>query len=232
LNGFGVLKGSNVFVGLDPSAGDKNPSGIAIINETGVVLHLGVWMMFRELPQILGPFQEKILIIAIDGPLQPPGELNYCCFSDAAAICHYRQTTPYKGRYAEYLLNRNGFRCFTTSRQSFAWRWISRCFELNEYVKGLGYQTIEAYPTAARKILFPGILGSKKLLHNRKKLQEDLKTVGIIVPPSLKIYSDHELDAVLAAYTALLEHNCNALKIGNVEDGFIIIPQIKLKYRS
>jgi predicted RNase H-like nuclease len=63
-------------------------------------------------------------------------------------------------------------------------------------------------------------------------LQEDLKTVGIIVPPSLKIYSDHELDAVLAAYTALLEHNCNALKIGNVEDGFIIIPQIKLMYRS
>ena len=59
MNGFGVLKGSKVFVGLDPSAEDKNPSGIAIINETGAVLHLGVWRMFRELPQILGPFQEK-----------------------------------------------------------------------------------------------------------------------------------------------------------------------------
>jgi len=230
LNGFGILKGSEVCVGLDPSSGEENASGIAIIDEIGTVLHLGIWRSFQELLHILGPFQKNILTIAIDGPLQPPAELDYCCFSDPPKPCSHRQTTPYKGRYAEYLLNRNGFRCFTTSRQSFARRWIRRCFELNQYLKVLHYRTIEVYPTTARKILFPSILGSKKLLRNRQKLQEDLKTVGIIVPHSLIVYSDHELDAALAAYTALLEQKGGSIKIGNKQDGYIILPETGLKF--
>jgi predicted nuclease with RNAse H fold len=223
------LRGNQLFVGLDPSAKSENSSGIGIISNTRNIHHIGTWKTFEELTQILNILKEKIVVIGIDGPLQPPAELDYCCFSDTQSECNHQQITPYKGRYCEFLLNRNGFRCFTTSVNSFAREWINRCFELNHYLTRLNYQTIEVYPTAARKILFPFLSGSKKNLDNRKRLQEALSQKGLKFNSFYSIYSDHELDALLAAYIAYLHQKGSTVSVGNRGDGFVILPKIKLK---
>jgi predicted nuclease with RNAse H fold len=213
---------------VDPSAKSKNRSGIGIISNTGNILYIGTWKTFGELTKILNVFRAKIVAIGIDGPLQPPIELDYCCFSDMQSGCNHQQTTPYKGRYCEFLLNRNGFRYFTTSRNSFARKWINHCFELNHYLARLNYQTIEVYPTAASKILFPFLSGSKKNLDNRKRLQEALSNKDLKFNSFYSVYSDHELDAVLVAYIAYLHQKGSTISVGNKEDGFIILPRIIL----
>jgi predicted nuclease with RNAse H fold len=224
------LRSNQFYVGLDPSAKPENRSGIGIISNSRNVIYIGTWKTFAELTQILSFFRAKIVTISIDGPLQPLAELDYCCFSDMQSKCDHQQNTPYKGRYCEFLLNRNGFKCFTTSRNSFARKWISRCFELNHYLAKLNYQTIEVYPTAAKKILFPSLSGSKKSLDNRKRLQEALSQTGLNFNSFYFVYSDHELDALLAAYIAYLHQKDSTISIGNREDGFIILPKTDLNY--
>jgi predicted nuclease with RNAse H fold len=218
-----------IFIGLDPASTSGHPSGICILSEDLKLLFLGKWTSFENLFSILAGFDFQKSWVGIDGPLQPPHELKYCCF-DKRPSCHHRQTTPYKGRYCEYILNKNGFRCFVTSKNGFARKWARRCFVLNDQLVKKGFRTLEVFPHATRKILFPEIKGKKQLLKNRRNLQEELRKYGLKFLPGEKVYSDDELDAVLAALTVWL-YSCNkTIRIGDQDDGFIIIPQTELKF--
>ena len=220
-----------IVAGVDPSASSHKPSGVCVLRSDKAILLLDKWFTFGELAALLSGHGVVKNGVGIDGPLQPPAELDFCCFEEKSPACSHRQTTSYKGRYCEYLLNKNGFRCFVTSKDSFAKSWMRRCFRLNEFLHSLGYRPLEVYPTAVRKILFPEVTGKKQLLVNRRKLQESLKSWGIQFPDEKKIYSHDELDAVLAALTVWLFHRGKAISIGDERDGFIILPQVKLNLR-
>ncbi len=217
-----------IFAGVDPSAKAQNASGVCLLDSRRKILLLERWGSFQELENLLAPFRGEIETVGIDGPLQPPFQLRRCCFSDPQPSCPHRQTTPFKGRYCEHLLNRNGFRCFVTSRNSFARSWAARCFALNDYLTGLGYRTIEVYPGAARKILFPQITGKKQLRSSRQQLQEAFRQRGFSFPDAHRLYSHDELDALLAAFTALLHYRDETVSVGDSRDGFIVLPRTRI----
>ncbi len=214
-----------IFVGIDPSAGERNPSGICFMDKSFRIILINKWWTLNDLDAILKPLSNRIRFIGIDGPLQPPHELDYCCFKDSVLPCHHKQTTPFKGRYCEKILNQFGFRCFVTSKNSFAKIWIKRCFEIDHHLRSEGYLTLEVYPTAVRKILFPELKGKKKSLNFRKHLQKLIEESGIQIPQNKRVYSDDELDAVLAAYTVVLHEQKKTIVIGDEKDGFIILPK-------
>jgi len=222
------LKKKELFVGIDPSASSGKASGICIMNSKLGILNIGKWYEFTDFDKIISPYEDQIYYIAIDGPIRPPYELDWCCFSSRSPGCSHHQTTSYKGRYCESLLIKKGFRCFVTSKNSFAKDWMLHCFQLNSFLVEKGYRTLEVFPTATRKLLFPALKGKKQLKQNREKLQHDLIEWGIQfpVPDTTVVYSDDELDAVLASLTALLHYRKKTIQIGNSADGFILIPDI------
>jgi len=186
--------------------------------------YLGRWKSFEEILEILTPFQQQLEYVGIDGPLQPPHELGRCCFTSEFEKCGHRQTGGIKGRYCEYLLNKNGYRCFVTSRNSFVRQWVFRCFLLNDFLTAQGFATLEVFPYAARRILFPALTGKKQKLEFRQTLQKELQKWGLVFPVSGRLYSHDELDAALAAVTGLLHSQNKTRLLGDERDGFICIP--------
>ncbi len=218
------------FAGIDPTASPQTPSGVCLLNESLEIVFLGKCKGDREILQVLQNSPEPLYAVGIDGPLQPPHELQECCFRDDPPTCSHSQTTPYKGRYCEYLLTKNGFRCFPTSKNSFARRWIWRCFQLNQRLQKAGFTTLEVYPTATRKILFPQIRGKKQRRSTREALQQALRQTGVRFPAGGNVYSHDELDALLAAYTVLLLWQGKTVAVGDPQDGYIILPAITLRF--
>ncbi len=218
------------FAGIDPSASEHKPSGLCLLDQHLEVVFLGKRTGDREILQLLRTAAEPLYAVGIDGPLQPPHELKECCFRTDPPTCAHTQTTPYKGRYCEHLLMRNGFRCFPTSKNSFARRWIWRCFRLNRLLQENGFTTLEVYPTATRKILFPELTGKKQLRRNRVVLQHKLQQIGIQFPGEEKLFSHHELDALLAAYTVYLHWQGKTIAAGDSLDGYIILPETSLRF--
>jgi predicted nuclease with RNAse H fold len=214
----------NLYVGLDPSASSVKPSGICVLNQQGNIHHIGKWSEFSEISDLLESLMGTVRFVAIDGPIQLPHELDLCCFSSDSEDCKHRQTTPFKGRYCEQLLLRRGFRCYLTSRNSFAKKWVQRCYRLNSFLKGCGFQPIEVFPYATRKLLFPDLQGKKQHTSSKIQLQSKLVGFGIVLPVGQKVYSHDELDAVLAAITGLLHAQNRTESLGDNLDGYIIIP--------
>jgi predicted nuclease with RNAse H fold len=217
-----------MFAGLDLSASNQKASGICILDAHKKVLQVGKWYEFKEILPFIPSDRKETILVAIDGPLKPPHELDWCCFSSKNPTCNHIQTTLYKGRYGEYLLNKMGFRCFVTSRNSFAKKWMLRCFHLNRFLIDEGFQTIEVFPTATKKLLFPFLKGKKQLKSSREKLLIALKEWGLRFSDDSIIYSHDELDAVLAALTAYIHAQGKSRSIGNDSDGYIIIPNKNL----
>jgi len=84
--------------------------------------------------------------------------------------------------------------------------------------------TLEVFPYATRRILFPAITGKKQLLKFRQTLQQELQNWGLVFPETGKCYSHDELDAALAAVTVLLHSWHRTRMLGDERDGFICIP--------
>jgi predicted nuclease with RNAse H fold len=213
------------YAGLDPSASSQKSSGLCIIDGNKRVYYLGKWKTFEEMLDILRPFQSQLEYAGIDGPLQPPHDLGRCCFSSESAKCKHRQRGKIRGRYCEYLLNKKGYHCFVTSRNSFVPQWVYRCFLLNDFLNAQGIPILEVFPFAARKILFPMITGKKQLLKFRRTLQREFQKWGLVFPDSRCCYSHDELDAVLAAITVLLHSQHKTELLGDGRDGFICLPK-------
>ncbi|MFZ0391619.1 MAG: hypothetical protein WAN36_14255 [Calditrichia bacterium] len=217
-----------LYCGIDPSASDHRPSGICLLSEKLEAVYLGKWHTFRELLKILSIFSPESVLAGMDGPLQPPFELNKCCFQENSG-CRHRQTTPYKGRQCEQDLIRRGFRCYPSSRTSFAKKWIYRCLQLSELLNEKELTVLEVFPHSTRRLLFPEIKGKKHLAAVRDRLQKRLKQSGIRFPQEEKRYSTDELDAVLAAITVWLHVRNLTQAVGDSREGYIYLPQEKAR---
>ena len=214
-----------MYVGLDPSASARKKSGMCILNRKKKIQFIGKWSHFEEIDEVLKQIDAKKYLIGIDGPLQLPHELELCCFS-SPSTCNHRQTSAYKGRYCESLLIKKGYRCFMTSKNSFVKSWILRCLKLNKFLQIRSYDTLEVFPFATRQIIFPDLSGKKQTLQFRKTLLSHLQRWKVHFPLEDRVYSHDELDAVLAAMTALLHGRHQTEMIGDERDGFIVIPEI------
>ena len=91
-------------------------------------------------------------------------------------------------------------------------------------------KTIEVFPHATRRILFPSLEGKKQWSMYRRELQKSLEKIGVIFPDCNRVYSDDELDAVLAALTNLLSFQERTEILGDELDGYIEIPQGEVSF--
>jgi predicted nuclease with RNAse H fold len=83
-----------LYIGLDPSASSLKASGICILNQKGRIIYIGKWFDFSEISDTLKFLNGQAKTVAIDGPLQPPHELDRCCFSSNSTICKHRRQPP------------------------------------------------------------------------------------------------------------------------------------------
>jgi predicted RNase H-like nuclease len=129
------------FIGVDLAWGERKPTGVAVLDDGGRLVHLGVAGDDASILALLGPYAEGDCLVAIDAPLVV--------------------TNPSGNRRCEAELNRD-FRAFdagahpsNTSRPWFAdggrGARLTRALDLNATSRR---QAIEVYPHAASVALF------------------------------------------------------------------------------
>ena len=97
-----------------------------------------------------------------------------------------------------------------------------RGIRLASVFKDQGYKVIESYPGAAQDI---SVLPGKKT--NLRKLKADLMDIGIKLLSSRKVLTHDEIDAIIFALVGYLYLAGMYEAIGNVEEGYLILPDLK-----
>lgn len=93
-----------------------------------------------------------------------------------------------------------------------------RGIKINKLITEKGYKTIEVHPTSTRKAL-------NMPLKDWKEIQKTFEKMGLKGDVQLRMLKNHEIDAVTSALTAFLYINYQTEALGNIEEGYIIVPK-------
>ena len=153
-------------------------------------------------------------IISIDSPLSLPE--GRCCVSDD---CGCRQFGIM--RECERILKRRGINVYPCLIQCMQ-RLTQRGIYLTETFEDAGYEVIESYPGAAQDILrFP----RKRI--DLRELESDLMDMGV-TPHCVRDPITHDqIDALTSALVGYFFLAKQYEAIGNVEEGYLIIPDLE-----
>ena len=182
-------------LGIDLAGKAENPSGICILDDEKLV----TYTLFTD-EEILSMVNEtKPSVILIDAPLSLPQ--GRCCLEkncECSVGGHFRQAERDIRKYGFVLpLTFRGMKMLTF-----------RGIELGNSLKE-SYDVFETHPRTDQKVL------------GFKDIKTDLGKY-FALPDNV---SEHELDACMAAFTgALYKKNCYR-KLGNPDEGIIIIPK-------
>ena len=199
-------------VGIDLTGSEKKASGFCILYENKAYLY----SLKTDEEIISKTLDTKPAIISIDSPLSLPK--GRCCASDSCECRKYGIT-----RESERILKKRGinvYPCLIKSMQKLTLRGIrlAKIFEEN------GYQVIESYPGAAQDILrFP----RKRV--DLRELEIDLMNMGIKPFSDKDIINHDEIDALTSALVGYFYLAGMYEPIGNIEEGYLIIPDIKIR---
>ena len=139
-------------------------------------------------------------LIAIDAPLSLPKKGEYFRKADREMI-------------------RKGYRVLPPNLPAMK-KLALRATRLNRLIEEKRYKVIEVHPTSTRKAL-------QMPLKDWKAIQELLKTLGLKGELETRPLATHEIDAVTAALTAVLHLKSETERIGDDEEGCIIVPKKK-----
>jgi predicted nuclease with RNAse H fold len=137
-------------------------------------------------------------LIAIDAPLSLPkkGELF---------------------RKADREMIRKGYKVFPPNLPAMK-KLALRAIKLNRLIEEKRYKVIEVHPTSTRKAL-------QMPLKDWEAIQESLKTLGLKGELETSPLATHTIDAVTAALTAVLHLQSQTERVGDDEEGYIIVPK-------
>ncbi|MEM4576466.1 MAG: DUF429 domain-containing protein [Candidatus Nezhaarchaeales archaeon] len=183
------------FLGIDLAASNKRPSGYCILHSKDLLCETGVVRSDEEIMELALKTWPKV--IAIDSPL-----------SRALRGC------PFRGCDLE--ARKRGFMVLPLSMPSMT-RLTERGIKLKESLGKAGFNVIEVFPTGGFKAL-----GIKPPKRGFEEAVAGLKGLGLKI---CSVRSVHELDAVMAAYTAYKYFKGEVEVLGNVKEGFIVIPK-------
>jgi len=153
--------------------------------------------------------------VAINAPLTRP--LGRCCLDDD---CPCRTDPGTRSRQLERELARMGIPTLATALIKVLAR---RGERLATALRELGYEPLEVYPFATLRLL--GLpWQAKKTPAGRRRIHRALKSMG----PGLAHprASEHQLDSVVCALTALLWRQGRTRSVGLPEEGLMIIPDV------
>ncbi len=187
--------------------------------ETGVAILRGGRL---ELLTSAGPDDEILALamqagrwgtVAINAPLTRP--LGRCCLDDD---CRCRHDPGTRSRQLERELGRMGVPTLATALIKVLAR---RGERIATALAGLGYEPLEVYPFATLRLLGLPAEG-KKTPDGRRRIHRALRPLvpGLRHPKA----SEHQLDAVVCALTALLWRLGRTRTVGVPEEGLMTIP--------
>jgi Protein of unknown function (DUF429) len=250
------LMGST-FVGIDPTAGRK-PFAYAALDKQLSLVALGHGTMEEVLAFTAGQQQAIVAVCAPRRPSQHLMERTEVRDQLSPPPRPGRWTTF---RLVEYLLRQHGISCYKTPADVKACpNWMQMGFHLYRRLEQMGYQPypanknslqwMEVYPHASFCCLLGHIPLAKNTLEGRIQRQLVLHNSKVNVPdpidlikgltaqhvlqgtlPTSRLYSQGELDALVAAYTAWqsANHPKEITSLGETVEGLVVLPVAELK---
>ncbi len=211
---------AEVYFGLD-FASPGHVSGYAVLDAAASLLDVGVAGDDAEIVALIE--RSGARTIAIDCPLGLPAGLD--CL-DAVHEC--AASSPKGIRESELAVRALGFGLYFTTKKTIIRAMAERGIALRRTLEARGLQVLEVYPYATKRVLFGGPFPKKTRPEGLRWLRDRVTT---IVPGAGAVGRDlshDELDAIVAAYTALLFARGEAIALGNAAEGTIVVPTATL----
>ena len=151
--------------------------------------------------------------VAVNAPLTRP--LGRCCLEDD---CRCRTDPGTRSRQLERDLGRMGVPTLATALIKVLAR---RGERIAASLREIGHEPLEVYPFATLRLLGLPWAGKKTLI-GRRKIHRALKPLvpGLNHPKA----SEHQLDAVVCALTALMWRQGRTRSVGLAEEGLMVVP--------
>jgi predicted nuclease with RNAse H fold len=200
-----------ICVGIDLAGVPHRETGVAILRD-GRLESLVAASTDAEILDLAGRAGRRGTI-AINAPLTRPA--GRCCLDDD---CKCRVDPGTRSRSLERELGRMGVPTLATALLKVLAR---RGAILDASLRDLGFDPLEVYPFATLKLLGLPWQG-KKTKAGRRKIQRGLRPLvpGLNHPNA----SEHQLDAVVCALTALMWRQRRTCTVGLPEEGLMVIP--------
>jgi predicted nuclease with RNAse H fold len=243
-----------VFVGIDPTAGDRDMCFAALDEEQRLVA-LDAGGREKVLAFVAGLEQA---VVAVDAPQSPNQGLLLKPEVRRAFNLRPGGRTWGQWKVCEYELRRRNIRLYNTpSREADAPRWMIEGFRLYRRLAGLGFRffvrgekrsrraVVEVHPHACFTVLLGRRPFLKHTLEGRLQRQLILFLQGLDLPDPMKsleeitrhhlldgqlpledLLGHDQLDALAAAHTAYLvgAHPERVCQLGDLEEGLITLP--------
>ena len=245
------------YVGIDPTAGRK-PFAYAALDADLRLIALGRGNIEEVLAFIAGQQQSMVAVCAPRRPSQRLMERTEVR-DRLNPPPHPGRWTSF--RLVEYLLRQHGISCYKTPPETKACpNWMQMGFHLYRRLEQMGYlpypskkpgmQWLEVYPYACFCTLLGHAPLPKSTLEGRIQRQLVLRLHKMAVPdpmelvkgltahhvlkgilPSDHLYTQGELDALVAAYTAwqAANHPKEITLLGDASEGLVALPVAELK---
>ena len=201
-------------LGVDLAGVEYRETGIALLrgDRLELLTKAGTDAEILELAAQVGPRGT----IAINAPLTLPN--GRCCLDDD---CRCRHDPGTRSREVERALGRLKVPTLATALIKVLAR---RGIRLAATLRGLGWEPLEVYPYATLRLLGLPTAG-KRMPLGRLRIQRALQDLvpGLDHPEA----SEHQLDAVVCAYTAHLWRRGLTRTVGNPAEGLMIIPDVE-----
>lgn len=199
-------------VGIDLTGSESRPSGFCILD--GHKAYMNLLKTDKEL--VAETLKVNPAVVSIDSPLSLP--MGRDCASDA---CECRKFGIIRG--CERTLKKRGinvYPCLIPSMQKLTLRGM----RLTNTLEEKGIQVIESYPGAAQDIL-----GFPRKRVDLKALEIDLFNMGIKPYSEKGVITHDEIDALTSAVVGYFYLGGMYEAIGNPEEKYLIIPDLKRK---
>lgn len=202
-----------VCVGIDLAGVPHRDTGIAVLRDG----HLDELTTAHEDEEILA-FAERVGrhgLVAVNAPLSLPR--GRCCLDDD---CRCRHDPGTRSRAIERELLRQRVPILATGLIKVLAR---RGVKLAVALRLFGYAPLEVYPFATLRLLGLPTAGKRTQL-GRRRIHQALQEIvpGLAHPEA----TEHELDAIVCAYTAQLWHFGQARTVGDPTEGLMIVPSL------
>lgn len=198
-------------LGIDLAGVERNETGVALLHDGRLTLLTSAWgdAEILTLVSYAGP----CATVAINAPLTLPS--GRCCLYDD---CRCRHDPGTRSRRAERDLGRMKVPTLASALIKILAR---RGIALAVTLRATGHKPLEVYPFATLKLLGLPTAGKRTRL-GRRRIHDALQPLV----PGLdhRDASEHQLDAVVCAYTAHLWRTARARTVGCPDEGLMVIP--------
>jgi hypothetical protein len=192
------------YFGVDLTSSAARPSGYAVLDEQARLLVVGLVTTDEQILSLASHWRPRL--VALDAPLSWPLEPDS------------------KGRRCELLLAHEGIGIFRTTRRTIIRALVERGIALSADMRARGFGVIEIYPYGSKVRLFGRPIPKKTTPEGRTWLRRRLEALVPDLADQRVTLTHDELDAVVAAYTALLRDRGQTEDLGDPNEGPICLP--------